>query len=191
MPAAGYSGPVPPGGWQQPLSRPSTFRADFTLAGWGSRVGAAVIDGLVLALVGSVLIAPGVVVTFATDLTGLGIALWILGALAATIVALLYASYFMQREGARNGQTPGKQALGIKVAIPDGRRVDWGQALLRELVVKGLLLVVAGAISSVVTFFLFGLGFVIPYILDSLWPLWDDENRAVHDMIVNTRVVRA
>ena len=25
---------------------------------------------------------------------------------------------------------------------------------------------------------------------DALWPLWDDENRALHDFVVNSRVVR-
>lgn len=149
------------------------------------------IDGLVIAVVATVLLAPGVVITFATDLPWVGIALWILGGLVATIIALLYASYFMQRDGPHNGQTPGKQALGIRVAFPDGKPVDWGEALLREVVIKGLLLGVAGAIASFVTFFLFGAGFAIPYILDFLWPLWDDENRAVHDMVINSRVVRA
>lgn len=173
------------------MPRANAFSTGFMLAGWRSRVGAALIDGLILTLLWTLLIAPGVVVTFATDLPGLGIALWILGGLLGTIVALLYASYFMQRGGARNGQTPGKQALGIRVAFPNGKSVDWGQALLRELVIKGLLLGVAGALASFVTFFLFGFGFAIPYILDFLWPLWDDENRAVHDMIVNSRVVKA
>lgn len=188
---SGYSGPVPPGGWQQPVPRATAFTAGFILAGWWSRVAAALIDGLALTLLWTLLIAPGVVVTFATDLTWLGIGLWILGGLVATIVALLYAAYFMQRAGAHNGQTPGKQALGIRVAYPDGKRVDWGAALLRELVIKGLLLGLTGAVASFVTFFLFGFGFVIPYILDFLWPLWDEENRAVHDMIVNSRVVKA
>ena len=26
-------------------------------------------------------------------------------------------------------------------------------------------------------------------VLDQLWPLWDRENRAIHDMIVGSRVV--
>ena len=29
------------------------------------------------------------------------------------------------------------------------------------------------------------------YLLDVLWPLWDDEHRAIHDMVVGTRVVEA
>ena len=28
-------------------------------------------------------------------------------------------------------------------------------------------------------------------LIDWLWPLWDDENRALHDFIVNTRTVKA
>ena len=31
----------------------------------------------------------------------------------------------------------------------------------------------------------------IPWFLDIFWPLWDDENRALHDMVVSTHVVRA
>ena len=45
------------------------------------------------------------------------------------------------------------------------------------------------------TFLFAGLGgsitFGLLWLLDCLWPLWDDENRALHDMIVNSRVVRA
>ena len=32
--------------------------------------------------------------------------------------------------------------------------------------------------------------FFIPTLLDWLWPLWDDENRALHDMLVSSHVVR-
>ena len=52
-------------------------------------------------------------------------------------------------------------------------------AMLREVVVKALLF---GFISSLTV----GLA----SLLDVLWPLWDDENRALHDFIVDTRVVR-
>jgi uncharacterized RDD family membrane protein YckC len=33
--------------------------------------------------------------------------------------------------------------------------------------------------------------FLILFPLDSLWPLWDKENRAIHDMLARTRVVRS
>jgi uncharacterized RDD family membrane protein YckC len=59
-----------------------------------------------------------------------------------------------------------------------GERNGW--SLLRELVVRGLLFGVVGS------FF-----FSIPLLLDYLWPLWDESNRALHDMVVSTHVVRA
>ncbi len=33
--------------------------------------------------------------------------------------------------------------------------------------------------------------FGILTLVDYLWPLWDDQNRAIHDMIAETRVVRS
>jgi len=47
-------------------------------------------------------------------------------------------------------------------------------------VVKGL---AVGIASSIIP--------LIPWLLDVLWPLWDDQNRALHDMAVQTHVVRA
>ena len=32
---------------------------------------------------------------------------------------------------------------------------------------------------------------IIPWFLNFFWPLWDDENRALHDMICSTHVVRS
>jgi uncharacterized RDD family membrane protein YckC len=52
-------------------------------------------------------------------------------------------------------------------------------AMLREVIVKSLLV---GVVSS----FTFGLA----WLLDVLWPLWDEENRALHDFVVNTRVIK-
>jgi uncharacterized RDD family membrane protein YckC len=189
--APGYSGPVPPGGWGQPVARPSVLPAGVQLASWGSRVGATVLDALVLTVAMLVLIAPGVLVLSLTDITALGVVLTILGAVAALVVALLYAAYFMKRPGTQNGQTLGKQWVGIRVVFVDGKQFGWGQGLLREIVIKQILVGVASSLASLVTFFLLGLGGFVPYLLDYLWPLWDDENRAIHDMVVNTRVIRA
>ena len=93
---------------------------------------------------------------------------------------ILYAPLLMRRPGERNGQTWGKQLLGIRVVRTNGVPMDFIQSALREALVKGLAL---GVASSIIPF--------IPYLLDVLWPLWDDENRAIHDFIVDTRVVEA
>lgn len=143
-------------------------------------MGATVLDAVVLLILAVVLIAPGVVLTVVSDGGALGIVLLIVGVLAFFVVSLLYAPFFMQRDGERNGQTLGKQWVGIRVVRVDGQPFGWGAALLRELAIKQLLFGVVGG------FFL-----SIPTLLDWLWPLWDDENRALHDMVASTRVVRA
>jgi uncharacterized RDD family membrane protein YckC len=98
---------------------------------------------------------------------------------AAAVILLGYAPYLMCREGEHNGQTWGKQAAGIRVVKEDRQAMAFGSSLLRELVIKTILF---GWIGGSV---------FIGWLLDVLWPLWDDQNRALHDMIVATRVVQA
>ena len=86
----------------------------------------------------------------------------------------------MRRPGERNGQTWGKQLFGIRVVRTNGVPMDFTWSAVREPLVKGLGLGIASTIIP-----------LVPYLLDFLWPLWDDENRAVHDMVVGTRVVKA
>lgn len=92
----------------------------------------------------------------------------------------LLAPVFMMRGGEHNGQSPGKQAVGIRVVREDGQPITFGSALLREVVVKMLLFETVG-----------GFIFLLPTALNYLWPLWDEQNRALHDMVVSTRVVEA
>ena len=95
------------------------------------------------------------------------------------MIALFYAPLLMDREGEHNGQTWGKQALSITVVRDTGQPVELGFAVLREFVVKNLLFGVVGS------FF-----FSIPTLVNYLWPLWDDQNRCLHDMLVKTHVVK-
>ena len=74
----------------------------------------------------------------------------------------------------------GKQLLGIRVIRTNGVPMDFTHSAIREALVKALGLVFASTIMP-----------LLPYVLDGLWPLWDDEYRAIHDMIVETRVVDA
>jgi hypothetical protein len=49
------------------------------------------------------------------------------------------------------------------------------RALLREVAIKwGLTLLTLGLFA----------------IVDVLWPLWDEQNRALHDLLARTRVIR-
>jgi uncharacterized RDD family membrane protein YckC len=98
-----------------------------------------------------------------------------------TIVGpFIYGALTMKREGPNNGQTLGKQALGIRVVRDDGQPFTFGSAMMREIVIKGLLFSVAGNLT-------FGLA----PLLNLLWPLWDETNQALHDKVATTHVVRA
>lgn len=173
----GYGGPVPPGGWQQPAP---SFQppGGVALASWGSRVGAALLDGLILT-VGLIALVLVIVLAFAIN-DVLGIVGAVLFGLFAIAVYVAYGGFFMARDGQHNGQTPGKQIVGIRVIRDAGQPFDLGHGILREFVVKILLFGWVGG------FFL-----SIPTLLDVLWPLWDDQDRALHDMVVSTHVVRA
>jgi uncharacterized RDD family membrane protein YckC len=133
-------------------------------------VAAYLLDGIFTALV--IWIGVGFIVGGSE---GIGVLLVLIG----LAVAFLYFPLTMMREGPSNGQSFGKQIMGIRVARDDGQSVGFGWALLRQFVVIYLLFQVVGG-------FLFG----VPWIVDALWPLWDDENRALHDMIVKSHVLR-
>jgi uncharacterized RDD family membrane protein YckC len=172
-----YGGPVPPGGWEQPIAPPPSGWRGRPLAGWGTRLAAYLIDGLILLV--PVIILTVVVVAVAT---GSDTGAWVtgvLGFLVYLVALLLYAPLLMAREGPHNGQTWGKQLLDIRVIRDTGQQMSFGWAALREIVVKGFAVSIASAIIR-----------FIPWFLNYFWPLWDDQNRALHDMVVSTHVVQ-
>jgi uncharacterized RDD family membrane protein YckC len=179
-PQAPAPGPqAPPGGWEQPIARPSGWEGR-PLASWGSRVAAQVIDWIILLIPGAILAAVVIGAALNDDSSW-----WaIVGGAALSVaifaaLSLLYAPLLMMRSGARNGQTLGKQMIGITVVRDSGEPLGFGYSALREVVVKNL---AVGIASTIIPF--------IPWFLDNFWPLWDDQNRALHDMAVQTHVVR-
>jgi uncharacterized RDD family membrane protein YckC len=177
-PPSSYGGPVPPGGWQAPAGPPAHQPwAGAPLAGWWSRVGAALIDGLILTIPVFILVAIIIGVASGSDIGA--VVTGLIGFLAYVLAVLFYAPVLMARDGEHNGQSWGKQALGIRVTRDNGEAFDLGSAMVREVVVKSLLFGVVGSFFA-----------GIPTLLDYLWPLWDDQNRALHDMVVSTHVMR-
>jgi uncharacterized RDD family membrane protein YckC len=155
-------------------------------AGWWSRVGAALFDLLVIsipALVLALVVFGSAGAAFSAD-DDFGVATLVIGLIAyvSLLVAalILYAPLLMRRQGANNGQTWGKQLVGIRVVRTNAVPMDFTHSAIREALVKGLGL---GVASSIVP--------LLPYLLDVLWPLWDDQHRAIHDMVVGTLVVEA
>jgi uncharacterized RDD family membrane protein YckC len=179
-PLAGYTMPPPPGAGG-PIAPQLAPRGGHVLAGWGSRAGAQIIDGLIVGA-GALILFIAITAPFSIgflDGEDTGVVSLILGALLAvvcvSIVALLYAPALMART---NGKTLGRMAMGIRVVRAGGEPITFGFAMLREVVVKTLLFGIAGAITG-----------GIAQVVDYLWPLWDEENRALHDFVVNTRTI--
>jgi uncharacterized RDD family membrane protein YckC len=109
---------------------------------------------------------------------GIGLIVWTVLALGLVpVVSVLYTPLLMR---ATNGRTLGKLVCGIRVQRTDGRPVGLWWAAYREVLVKGVVVGVAGAMTG-------GIALVV----DFAWPLWDGQNRAVHDLVVDSRVVRA
>ena len=141
--------------------------------GFWVRFLAVVIDYIILmiagsvvqfALLGSLVLKPQP----ATDpLANLGPMLGMMGMawLANTVIGCCYESFFVARLSA----TPGKMALGLKVARADGSRVGLGRAAGRYF---------AKMLSGIIL--------MIGYIMAG----FDAEKRALHDMICDTRVIR-
>ncbi len=147
------------------------------LSGWWRRVGAQVLDSLILTIPVALIVVLVVVVAAGSDVGA--VVIGVIASLAYVVAVILYAPVLMKRPGAHNGQTWGKQALAIRVVHDTGEEVTFGYAFVREVLVKYLLFNFVGS------FF-----FSIPTILDYLWPLWDDQNRCLHDMVVKSHVVR-
>jgi uncharacterized RDD family membrane protein YckC len=183
-PAPGYTTPPPPGAGgftpTAPAARTPVI-GRYVLAGWWSRVGAQIIDGLILGVGALVLFIPigaAFGLGFADSDVGVGalIAAALLWILCVAVIALLYAPTMMSRT---NGKTVGRIATGIRVVRTSGQPITFGFAMLREVAVKTIGFGVAGALTG-------GLAQLVDY----LWPLWDEENRCLHDFIVQTRVVK-
>jgi uncharacterized RDD family membrane protein YckC len=182
--APGYGGgPVPPGAFAPPIPKPDAWNAGaspMVLAEWWRRAVAALIDGSVIAGIAVILFIPLGAIGLSVDTDGGAIA-FIFGLIVVAVVvalaALIYQPLMLWRT---NGQTVGKMATGIRVIKVDRSPMDIFTAIMREVVLKSVAL---GILASMT--------FAIVYLVDWLWPLFDDENRALHDFPMNTRVVRA
>lgn len=141
-------------------------------AGFGVRVAAYLLDGLLLGLFaggGALVLAGFVAATASVEGGAAGLeaaanAVGLLMQLGFVAIFIVYGAVF---ESSASQATPGKMAMGLRVVAPDGGRLSFGMALVRNLVKY------------------FSLGFCG---LLGFYPLLDDQQRAIHDM-VGTKVV--
>ncbi len=78
-----------------------------------------------------------------------------------------------------NGQTPGKQLLGIRAVKVTGEPMGWGLTFVREFFIKGI-----------VIGFLSGITGGILYAVNYLLPLFDTDNQTLHDKMISSVVIK-
>jgi uncharacterized RDD family membrane protein YckC len=139
-------------------------------ASWGRRFAAVLVDGLLLALPFLVTVIVAVAIAGGDEDSPA----WVAVVVAWLLWILTPFGYYTLLHGGERGQTVGKRLLGIRVIGEDFGRLGYGRAFGRFLVG-----------------WLMWLACYVPGILNSLWPLWDDKNQALHDKVVNSIVVRS
>ena len=155
------------------------IRPAFRYAGFWIRFVATLIDGIILGVAGSAVqllllgnafrpfaqIRPNAPPEEALAAFGAMMGTLALSMLVGILIGASYEGFFVSRVGA----TPGKMALSLKVVRPNGGPVSLGRAVGRYF---------AKWLSSITL--------CIGYIIAG----FDAEKRAMHDMIVDTRVIK-
>jgi uncharacterized RDD family membrane protein YckC len=138
-------------------------------AGFWIRCLAKIIDGFIIGVVNMI---PSFGLGFLTAMTkpdpnapGSFVALQVLVFVIQLAIGVGYSTWFVGKHAA----TPGKMACGLKIVTAEGGRVSYGRACGRYF---------AEMLSALILY--------IGYIMAG----FDNEKRALHDRICNTRVVR-
>jgi len=170
----GGPGPVPgmqPGAYAAPPPFPRTSSPfappqmgpvvdGGSLATWGPRAGAYLIDW-------ALIMVPFLVLSMVLG------SMWHPFVLIATLYALIVSIWFPIRVGS-TGQSPGMRFVGLRcVSTQTGQPVGGGKGFLRCL-------------CHVLCYF----GFVIGFVIDMLFPLWDSQRQTLADKMLHTVVVR-
>ena len=162
---------APPGWKSDPVAVGPAPGVEF--AGYGARLIAYIIDGLILGVVISVLSIVllailAMSVSNDNEVSTIGVITTVVWTGVIIIVSFLYFPYFWQK----NGRTPGMSVFGIRVVRDaDGGPVGWGSAILRYI-----------------GFFIDSIVFGIP--IGFLWVFFDKRRRAWHDLIGSTVVIK-
>jgi uncharacterized RDD family membrane protein YckC len=172
--------------WSPGARLPSS--PSYQVAPYGKRVGAWLIDALVILLC----TVPAWLVlalgpesdlrcertnaagdTFTSTCRGPAVGTWLLAIGLLLAVAAGALAYRVLLEGGDRGQTLGKLAVGIRVADASGRPLGYPRALGRVLI--------QGAAWTI------GCAWIVDY----LWPIWDDDGQTLHDKAVGAVVIEA
>lgn len=153
----------------QKLKEGVTTSAGMEYAGFWIRFGAVFIDGIILSVSNLVIRIPLLFVIYgsATSRNAAGTLGYILLSNIINFgLAITYETFFLGKYAA----TPGKMLCKLKVVAPDGGKITYLRAFARYF-------------AKVLSYLTLTIGFIMA--------AFDDEKRALHDRICDTRVIRA
>jgi uncharacterized RDD family membrane protein YckC len=153
----------------QKLREGLSVAGEMVYGGFWIRVGAKIIDGIIITVVDVIIIfLLGLVMSHLISMENEAIffATTILQNILLWGLNLAYVTYFLGKYGA----TPGKMACGLKVVRPNGEKISYARACGRAL---------AEILSAMILY--------IGYIMVA----FDEEKRSLHDRICDTRVIKA
>ena len=208
--APGQTGPAGPLTQAPVATTPDGAR----LAGWWHRVGASLLDQLLLVLA-SLPFSIGIQMSMQNRLSAVldelqrridehdpGVTNWYFHELfhlmhpyvwlylGQALVSLVLFTVCLQRWGG----SPGQLITGLRVRLRERPgNLSWGRAALRALLypVLNLLVVAVGLATGSVALTLVGGSIVSIWgLLDPLWAAWDAKRQTLHDKVVGTNVVR-
>jgi len=186
---------------QREIITPEGLALRFTLAGRSARLGALLVD---LVCIGAVLLAAVLALFYAqSGLAGLNIkthgkdashAAQFLFILWTALLFLLRNGWFLMFELGPRGATPGKRALGLRIAARDGARLTTEMVLARNflrdieifLPMVAVLSALGGPSSNMVNWAAAGW-----FLLFALMPCFNRDRLRAGDMIAGTWVVEA
>jgi uncharacterized RDD family membrane protein YckC len=188
-------------GYGYGVKPPATTPDGAPLAGWWHRVGAYLIDTLIVGIIVAIVAIPWIRDVWHTyrdwfddvmDSSGAGSSnvdtgqlqrdvakpLAIIVGIQLAISLCYHVGFLMWRQA-----TPGKLLTGLRVRLRESPgRMPFGTVVVRWLSQFGVgllgLVPVVGSLAG------------IYQLLDDLWPLWDDKKQAIHDKVAKTNVVR-
>ena len=162
-----------------------------TLATPGDRLLAWIVDALIFTGIG--LVVAAIAFGFALSSRGNNVLPVIVFGLA--LLAVFAYFVFVLAMIARDGQSPGKKVVKIRVITVDGSAWGWKGTLVRELLSKGLIAaVISGVVGWIFTQLLgpdpLGIAGTLVYLVLFIWIVVDENNQTLHDKIANTYVVK-
>jgi len=150
----------------QKLAEGATFGGQLRYATVLTRFGAVFLDGLMMQVVN---FGVGLLIGLSlAQIAGAEPSEKVAAQLIATVVGLLIAASYEIFMIGKYGATLGKMAAKVRVVSADGTKISYGRSTGRYF---------AKILSSLVC----GIGFIMAF--------FDDERRALHDRICNTRVI--